>query len=74
MVLRHKPGSEQRDHAENRADDLHLAWLPLIRLVGAEGGKPQDWSKEHEIDANVAVRVAEDTGRHVILVDCVEQP
>src|SRR5215204_4616811 len=74
ITLRHQPDNKQADDAENYADDPMRAWSPHIRLVGAEGCEPQYGKEEHKIDANVAVRIAQDAGRHQTLVDGVEQP
>jgi hypothetical protein len=46
----------------------------IVRLVGGVSCEPQYGKDEHEIGANVAVRIAQDAGRHQILPDGVEQP
>ena len=73
-ALHQQRENNQADYAENRADDHRLAWSPHVRLVGAEGCESQYGKEEHKIDANVAVRIAQDAGRHQTLVDGVEQP
>src|SRR5215217_1058394 len=74
IALRHQSENNQADYAEDYADDLMRPWSPHVRLVGAEGCEPQYRKEEHKIDANVAVPIAPEAGRHQTLVDGVEQP
>ncbi len=71
---RQQRDNNQQGCAENHAEERRRARRLHVRPVGQPRCNPQDRKEQHEIDANVALVVAQDAAHDQILVVGVDHP